>query len=330
MDKGEGGVGRVSRGLYENLQKHRLKIKKIELGARSPYKYFFKTFISMPFLIPHRYNGVYHAITPMEGMWLPKDKSIVTFLDLFTITDPDKLGAGFGYHKRRSTFARKCFKEATRKSSKAKRIACISDETRQSLLEFTGVDEKKVSLIRLGINKDLRPLNRKHDTLRIGYLGQMDRRKRTNLLVTSFMDSKIDAELWMGGNGWDERALRVHAKDDKRVKFFGYIPDSGMNDFYNSLDVFVFPSWVEGYGLPCVEAMACGKPVVVLTDSKIPMEVKSRCAQTMSLTHIFGNPAYLDRITRSVRVKDNIEFARKHSWEKCAENYIKLYEEVLG
>ncbi|WP_225370026.1 glycosyltransferase [Methanobrevibacter arboriphilus] len=58
--------------------------------------------------------------------------------------------------------------------------------------------------------------------------------------------------------------------------FLGFISDEDMVDFYNSLDVFVFPTIMEGYGMPIVEAMACGKPVITLEDAYIPHDIKKK------------------------------------------------------
>ncbi len=74
----------------------------------------------------------------------------------------------------------------------------------------------------------------------------------------------------IGGSGPDKERLVVLAAGDKRIKFSGFIPEENMNEFYNSLDYFVFPSKSEGYGLPIVEAFACKKPVVVMNDGMIP------------------------------------------------------------
>ena len=56
------------------------------------------------------------------------------------------------------------------------------------------------------------------------------------------------------------------------MRDFLLIPN--MNDFYNSLDLFVFPTSIEGYGMPIVEAMACGKPVITLEDAEIPSNLR--------------------------------------------------------
>ena len=98
-----------------------------------------------------------------------------------------------------------------------------------------------------------------------------------------------------------------------------------MTDFYNSLDLFVFPTRIEGYGLPIVEAFACKKPVVVLDDGIIPSELKSRCLVTDDLVEFLKKPE-----TPSPRdIEDNYQFARIHDWDRCVEEYIALYDKVI-
>ena len=96
-----------------------------------------------------------------------------------------------------------------------------------------------------------------------------------------------------------------------------------MADFYNSLDLFVFPTKIEGYGLPIVEAFACKKPVIVLGDAIMTDEIKSRCTQVDNLTDFLKSP----KSTQDIEA--NYAFAKTHDWNICVEEYIKLYQRVL-
>jgi len=96
------------------------------------------------------------------------------------------------------------------------------------------------------------------------------------------------------------------------------------------LDVLVFPSAIEGYGLPPVEAMACRKPVIVLNDAIIPWEVKSRCVIVEDLEFVLGSKSCLEGLLKSIDYDGNYRFAKEHSWDKCIDEYIELYKEVLG
>jgi glycosyltransferase involved in cell wall biosynthesis len=100
------------------------------------------------------------------------------------------------------------------------------------------------------------------------------------------------------------------------------VPDNELAGFYNSLDVFCFPTGIEGYGLPAVEAMACGKPVMVLQDAIIPEEIKSRCVVVDNFGEgLYGRLMY-DR-------ESNMAFARQHSWHTCVSQYIELYTNIV-
>jgi glycosyltransferase involved in cell wall biosynthesis len=184
-------------------------------------------------------------------------------------------------------------------------------------------------VIRLGIPADLKPENKKHSRYTIGTLGQLDKRKRIGLLIQQFCKSTIDAELLIAGKGPDRAMLESMAGGDSRVKFLGMVPNEQLQDFYNRLDLFVFPTAIEGYGLPPVEAMACGKPVLIMSDAIIPFDVASHCATVYNLTDVFNNPRLLDSLIKTVDYDANLKFAREHSWGDCVKQYINLYNKIV-
>jgi len=320
------GLGRVGLEIRKGLVKRGHSVRTVSTNGSTLYSYFFYTLTEIPFRLPRGYD-VYHAITPMEAMWLPKDGGVVTFHDLFQITDPDKLGSGLGYSKWKNFIGTRYFKLACKVAKKCKGIVAVSERTKEDLVEYLGVDENKIRVIRSGIRDDLIPMKKRDKVFRVGYLGQLDRRKRVNLLIEAFKKSDLD-ELVIGGIGVDYDRLRAQAGGDDRIKFRGPIPDNNLGDFYNSLTVFVFPTWLEGYGLPIVEAMACKKPVVVLQDARIPWEVKRRCIIVDELGYVLGNKAYLERLCRSVDIEDNYKWAKEHNWDRTVDEYIKVYKEV--
>ena len=280
---------------------------------------------------------VYHALTPVEALWIPKGKSIVTFHDLFPIAYPDRQGAGIGRNAIKQKIARQYFAFCSAVASRCKVIACNSTRTKEDIVHWLGVASDRVHVIKLGINEDLEPQKKIDDVFCIGYLGQLDRRKRVDLLVKAFRESELDAELVIAGTGIEEDSLRKLAGNDRRIKFLGFLSDTMLKAFYNSLDLFVFPSYVEGYGLPIVEAMACKKPVVVLADSIIPGEVRNRCAIVDDLDGFFMRLKYNHRRIDSVlkhyegfgwEIEENYTWAKRHDWNTTVAEYIKLYSEV--
>ena len=325
-----GGIGRVSVELRNRLVELGHEVCTVSTTGESLPAYFKYVFLDIALSMP-KGQDIYHAITPMESIWIPKDRGVVTILDIIPIIHPEMQGARMGGDRLKYAIGQTCFTFGCNMATRCQRIVCISEQTRMDFIRyFANASIDDVSVIRLGIRGDLRPRGEESSKkFRVGYLGQLDRRKRVDLLVKSFKDSDFEGELVLGGKGVDESLLRKLSEGDNRVKFAGYIPDDRLCTFYNSMDVMVFPTMIEGYGLPPVEAMACKIPTVVLADAIIPWEVKSKCIIIESLDAIFNRREYLEGLMAAVDYEGNYRFAKEHNWDKCVKEYIKLYKEVL-
>jgi len=321
------GLGRVSIEIRNELMRRGCSVTPLSTSGNSLYSYFLYTFFGIPLRLVGKSYDVYHALTPMEGLWIPKDRSVVTFHDLFQITDKDKLGSGMGYSSWKRFIGTNYFRIVADVSKRCKVVVAVSEKTRDDLVNYLGVSRDKVKVIRSGIYDELEPEPKGDKVFRVGYMGQLDRRKRVPLLIEAFRKSHLD-ELVIAGGGRDEPMLKALVGRDTRIKFVGVIT-SNWKDFYNSLDVFVLPTWVEGYGLPIVEAMACKKPVVVLDDAKIPWEVKKRCIIVEKLSYVLGNRKYLEGLCKTVDIEDNYRWAKAHTWKKTVDSYIELYKEIV-
>jgi len=327
------GVTRIATEVSKELEKRGHEVIKVATDGASLYAYAWQTGVQVAFKLPRDGIDVYHALATMEAMWLPKDKSIATYLDLFTTTNPDRAGAGMGYSRWKLEVGRRYFHVGSKVASRCRFLVCISNKTKQDVLKHVGADEQKLKVIRLGIRDDLKPENRTRKYFTIGTLGQLDKRKRIHLLVRDFHASKLDAKLLIAGNGPDRPILENMAEGDKRIEFLGLVPDEELNEFYNSLDLFVFPSAIEGYGLPPVEAMACGKPVVILGDLIMPLEIWERCESVNDLRLFFDHISDIGEWNRfryiaTRQAESNLNFAKEHKWSNCVSEYIKLYEEI--
>lgn len=324
-----GGIGRVSLEIRDGLLKRGNSVHTVfskNLGLAGYFKY---SFIDNLFNMPKGYD-IYHAITPMESVWVPKGRSIATILDIIPVVHPELHGARMGGNRVKYTIGKACFTIGCVQASKCRYIVCISEHVKREFVERFRVDEDKVKVIQLGIRSDLKPYPKKDNVFRIGYLGQLDRRKRVDLLVRAFHKSKIDGELVLGGRGIDEQGLMELADGDKRIKFLGFVPDDRLVDFYNSMSIFCFPTSIEGFGLPIVEAMACEKPVVVLQDAIIPSDVKDRCIAVEDLNETLSSIANIENLCGGADVDDNYQWAKSHDWNRTVEEYLKLYREVLS
>ncbi len=314
------GVGRVAEELYKRLVSRGHTVYKMEVKGDSLYEYFKFTALDTRLNLPRNYD-VYHAISPMESILLPRDRSIVTFCDLFLLTHPDRTGAGLGQSRIKRWIGEQYWKFACHQAIKCRFITCISEQTKQHIKDYLGVGAQ---VIRPGISPSLVPQKKSDAIFRVGYLGQLDRRKRVDLLVKAFKDSYIQGELVIAGKGIDRAMLEKLADGDSRIKFLGFVPDDKLPQFYNSLSMLVSTTWLEGLGLPLIEAFACRKPVVVLEDAVIPEEIKSRCVVTNNLTNFLN----VLPICRFEKVQENQEFAESFNWGNFVTEHEKLYKEI--
>jgi len=119
----------------------------------------------------------------------------------------------------------------------------------------------------------------------------------------------------------------------KEIVFTEYVPDNDLPALYNAASVFVFPSLYEGFGLPPLEAMACGTPVVTSKVSSLP-EVTADAAFLVDPFNIEEIKNSIDlvlsdqRLASSLR-KKGLERAALFTWEKTAEKTLAVYRELL-
>lgn len=324
------GITRIATELMKGLRKRSYRYETLSCKGNSLYSYFFFSLLEIPLKLPRKNTDIFHAVTsPIEGIWLPEDRSVVTYCDALPILYPERFGSGMGHNKLKNLIGRKYAEFSWKRTRRASLVTCISSSIKEDLMEYFEVPEEKIRVIRMGIREDLESEEKKDTTFRLGYLGQLDRRKRVDLLIRSFKKSKLDGELVIGGLGLDSSILKELAEDDRRIKFLGLVPDNLLASFYNSLDVLIFPTWAEGYGLPPVEAMACKRPTVVLRDAIIPPEVKDRCIIVENLDEVLEHKGYLDALCRGLDYESNYKFAKEHSWDGYVEECIKYYKEVL-
>ena len=178
------------------------------------------------------------------------------------------------------------------------------------------------------------------DSQFILYVGNVESRKNVSLLIKSIYKLKkqgIKHKLVIiGARGFGFKQINelvIELKLSDEVIFTGYIPDEDLVKFYNAADLFVFPSLYEGFGLPPLEAMACGCPVIVSNTSSLPEVVGN--AGILIDPHDFDALAEeMYQILTNNDLKQNLSKksvtrAKLFSWEKTARETWKVYEKVL-
>ncbi len=252
---------------------------------------------------------------------------IVTFHDLITLICPET-----------SQFIAKQYYPVFFFASKfANFISVDSTLTYKDLIRFFPSCRNKIKVIPLGVDRKFVPLENKEklkqkyyktDKFVIGYLGALGRRKRVDKLIIDFKKNWLlkNSVLAIWGKGKLEGYLKHLARNDKRIRFMGFAPEEEIVEIYNSFDAFVFPSYYEGFGLPIIEAVACGIPTFVYKDSHIPEEVKKYAFEIESIEEILE---ILENIKPEKLKKLSEKVKREFDWDRTVEETINLYKQLL-
>jgi glycosyltransferase involved in cell wall biosynthesis len=126
----------------------------------------------------------------------------------------------------------------------------------------------------------------------------------------------------------------IQSRVEASVRFLGFVPIETLRAFYQSASAFVFPSLYEGFGLPPLEAMACGTPVVCSNVSALP-EVVGNAAVVVNPENVFDiargtREVLLNTALRNDLIERGLRQARQFSWERTAAQVLKTYEEITS
>lgn len=226
--------------------------------------------------------------------------------------------------------------------SSASKIIAVSNATQHDLVSLYDVPEEKITVIHNGFDSDI--FNTDHAdksllenwNLKIGnfilFLGTIQPRKNAIKLVQAFhllKEQGYKGKLVVAGNvGWlaDETLSVIkNSPDAKDIVLTGYVSDEARKALYTYCDVYVLPSLYEGFGVPAIEAMACGAPVAVANNSSLP-EVVGNAGALFNAS----DPADIARAVsdlkadRATWIKRSLARAKHFSWAKCADETLNL------
>lgn len=220
---------------------------------------------------------------------------------------------------------------------RANYIIAVSQNTKKDIIKFTEVDPQKILVIyeapdkryKIIKNKKMLDIIRKKYNLYFPFMfysGSLSPRKNPIRLVKAFnqIKDKIPHNLVLtGGKSWKDKGVYRLIKDlklDGRVVKLGFVPDQEMPMLYNLADLFVYPSLYEGFGLPPLEAMACGCPVIASNLASCH-EVAGKGAMVVdpySVEEISSGILKIlnDRVYRKILIKKGFSNLLKFSWKK--------------
>ncbi|MCO5207289.1 MAG: glycosyltransferase family 4 protein [Anaerolineae bacterium] len=238
----------------------------------------------------------------------------------------------------------------TRRSvQRAQRIVTISKAGRDDVHHFFGIPLERIEVIYPGVDKRFDPVSaemladfkaRVNPPKRfILHVGTLQPRKNIPTLIDAFSqlpDQSIHLVL-VGGKGWlyDDIFARVAELGmSNRVHFTGYVADDALPLWYQSAAMLVFPSVYEGFGLPVVEAMRGGTPVIAANTSSIP-EVAGNAAlmfnphDSAELAHCMQS-VLNDQALCTTMIRNGKLQAQKYTWTSAANNTAALYRSVAA
>ena len=138
-----------------------------------------------------------------------------------------------------------------------------------------------------------------------------------------------------GGSGWlyeETQQAVAELKLEKKVRFLGHVSDLELMLLYSLADVFVFPSFYEGFGVPPLEAMACGAPVITSNTSSLPEAVGDAALLVdphkpgeiaRAITRVLENPPLQEELRQK-----GYKQAASYSWQKSARKMLAVYQQV--
>lgn len=238
-----------------------------------------------------------------------------------------------------------------RSIAKASHILTDSETMRQEIIAYTGAKPDAVTAIHLGVSphyrrfsadetmSTLQPLGLKHDSYGL-CVSTLEPRKRIGALLKAWRELPVAIRnryplAIAGGRGWmnDDLVREMDkGRDEGWLRLIGYIPEDALPSLYAGARLFVYPSAYEGFGLPPIEAMACGVPVIVSNRSCLP-EVTQGAAMLID-PHDIGEfrqsieRGLTDDTWRTGAIEHGLEVAASYTWDRCLEQTIHVYRKT--
>ncbi len=221
-----------------------------------------------------------------------------------------------------------------------------SEYSKQEILQRLDFKEDKVKVIYHGIDHNLFKI---YKNPRVEFeipskfilsVGSIEPRKNLLGLLKAYdiLDEDLKKEyklVLVGFKGWENKEIMNIVNDNKEnIHYLGFVNDEELAKVYNLASLFVFPSFYEGFGLPPLEAMACGTPVVSSNLTSIP-EV---CVDAA----MYCDPYDMEDIKNKIElvlsdenlqngmIQKGIKRAKHFTWEKSAKEHMKVFEKVLN
>lgn len=332
------GLSRYSQEIYENL-KDKVEFNFINYKARENLilSIFFRH-LYYPILIKRKIKqGITHITSQNQSHvlnWIKPKKTLITVHDLIPYiikSDHDLLTTSD-------------FRFCLRGIKKADKVIAISEFTKNDLIKHLKIPEDKITVIYQGVNEQYKKLSnfKKPEFFaekNILFVGSEQKRKNLTTLIKAFYLVKkkisnvrlIKVGKPQHGNRKELINLIKQLNLQNDVIFVGYVKENDLPIYYNAADVFCFPSLYEGFGLPILEAMSCGCPVISSCLTSLPEVVGDAGILIEPTEEKFAEK--IEELLENEKLRNElaekgIKRAKEFSWKKTAEETFKVYEQL--
>jgi glycosyltransferase involved in cell wall biosynthesis len=294
--------------------------------------------------------SVFHVTWQDMYLWhnLPllwSKRSVITIHDLINLLQP-------GYHGRINRMKYRLLLRLA--VTWADKIITVSGYTKDEIIKHLNTDNDKIKVVHLAADNRFKPVLNKRTIGKtkskykiegryILSVGKSYTHKNIPHLIRAFKKLIIRGDLehklvLVGEKYWGPANLEVMKTIEdlelgEKVIWLGYIDDEDMPSLYSGAELFVMPSYYEGFGLPLLEAMSCGTPVIASNVTSIP--------EVVGNAGILVSPDDVDELTQSMMtllkdkkkrnalIEKGLERSRTFSWEKCAKETVDVYKDLL-
>lgn len=230
---------------------------------------------------------------------------------------------------------------------KCRKIITVSNFEKQNIMSKLGIEEKRMAMIYNGYNDWFRPIDKAEAIEKVGdkdyflFFGNTDPKKNTERTLVAYAryleKSAIKRKLYLAD--LDDKYLDDILKRNNiegirsQICRFGYIANSQLPYVYNAAFAFVYTSLRESFGIPLLEAMACGTPVITSNTSSMPEIADKDSALFVTPTNIDDIANAMLRLETDERLRSSIiklgkECCKDFSWQHTAEQLLSLYNEI--
>lgn len=213
-------------------------------------------------------------------------------------------------------------------------VICVSQNTAKDLQQYCPIDQKKIRVIYNGVSDSYHPLDgiSSDQGQNVVFVGARSGYKNFTLAAESVAAMpNLRLQIVGGGKLSEDEIKHLDAHLPNRYQWLGRLSDEELNQTYNQAYALLYPSSYEGFGIPVIEAMRAGCPVVAVNVSSIP-EVAGDAAILVNKATVAALSEALIKLPamRKQLISAGFAQAAKFSWDRCFEETLAVYNELLA